>query len=279
MTPARKKAKRAPKESGEYRTAARPSKGLMSSRAKRNREVTYSALEGMAIVEGDILIGTLPKVREDTAHGEVRESELKPHGGIIVGERYRWPNGQVPYRIDPGLPRPERVTGAIDHWETHTGIRFIKITAANANLYGNFISFEDLGGCFSAVGMQGGKQEISLGPDCSLGNAIHEIGHALGMWHEQSRNDRDKWVRIVYDNIPKKAKHNFDQYLNEGQDVGEYDYYSIMHYSTAAFSKNDKPTIELRKPVKPGKRVGQRDGLSPKDIATVKAAYPDVQHP
>ncbi len=251
----------------------------MSSRAKRNREVTYSGIDGRAIVEGDILIGTVDEVRQNAARGEVREPALKAHGGIIVGERYRWPNGEVPYQIDPGLTHPERVTEAIAHWEKHTGIRFIVLTTTNANLYGNFISFEDLGGCFSAVGMQGGSQEISLGPGCSVGNAIHEIGHALGMWHEQSRNDRDQYVRIVYENISPRAKHNFDQYLNDGQDVGEYDYYSIMHYSTGAFSRNDKATIELLTPGEPGKRVGQRDGLSAKDIATVKAAYPGVQHP
>jgi astacin len=279
MTPARKKAKRVPKKGGEYRTAPRPSKGIMSSRGKRNREVTYSAIGEMAIVEGDILIGRVDEVRENTKRGEVREPALRKHGGIIVGERYRWPNGEVPYMIDPDLPGPERVAEAIEHWEEYTGIRFIELTSANANLYGNFISFEDLGGCFSAVGMQGGKQEISLGPGCSVGNAIHEIGHALGLWHEQSRNDRDQYVRIVYENIRPSARHNFDQYLNEGQDVGEYDYYSIMHYSTAAFSKNEKATIELLKPGEPRKHVGQREGLSAKDIATVKAAYPNVQHP
>ncbi len=37
------------------------------------------------------------------------------------------------------------------------------------------------------VGMQGGQQTISLGAGCSTGNAIHEIGHAIGLDHPTGR--------------------------------------------------------------------------------------------
>ena len=44
--------------------------------------------------------------------------------------------------------------------------------------------------------------QISLGYGCWYkGTVIHEILHALGFWHEQSRPDRDNHVRIRTENI------------------------------------------------------------------------------
>lgn len=68
-------------------------------------------------------------------------------------------------------------------------------------------------GCWSFVGRFGGAQILSLqppdetGPNClgTEGRAIHELMHALGVFHEQSRWDRDKFVKIHIDNIiPRK---------------------------------------------------------------------------
>lgn len=63
--------------------------------------------------------------------------------------------------------------------------------------------------CWSYVGRFGGTQIVSLqppdekGPNClgSEGRAIHELLHALGIFHEQSRADRDKFVKIHLENV------------------------------------------------------------------------------
>ena len=61
---------------------------------------------------------------------------------------------------------------------------------------------------------------------------LHELGHALGLWHEQSRLDRDEYVEILNDNIKPGHEHNFKHRSNNViNDYGvAYDYNSIMHY-------------------------------------------------
>ena len=99
---------------------------------------------------------------------------------------------------------------------------------------------------------------------------MHEIGHAIGLWHEHSRWDRDMFIRIVKENINDNAYYNFGKLSRDKwshvPDVG-YDLQSIMHYDVRAFSKNRNPTIEVIVEV-PGcvlQNLGQRRMLSYKD--------------
>ena len=56
--------------------------------------------------------------------------------------------------------------------------------------------------CFSYLGMIGGRQTVNIGRGCEYKGIVqHEILHALGRVHEQSRPDRDQYVIINKNNI------------------------------------------------------------------------------
>lgn len=56
--------------------------------------------------------------------------------------------------------------------------------------------------CFSSVGKQSSGQVLSLGPGCDHKAIVeHELLHALGFYHMQSRQDRDDYVKIWLDQV------------------------------------------------------------------------------
>ena len=79
--------------------------------------VDYEVINGQAVFEGDIILGPA-----DT----LEPGQPQTEGITITGDRFRWHNGIVPFTIDAGLTNQARVTGAIQHWEQNTSIRFVQ---------------------------------------------------------------------------------------------------------------------------------------------------------
>lgn len=216
-----------------------------------------------AVVEDDILVkeykAPFTKQKKDGA------AILQKLGGG------HWDKGLIPYMFHDELPQATRndILSAIDVWESNTQIHFQKIDAPSPQIPDYVIFIPDEGKrCASYVGKQGGGQTVRLAKRCNTMNIVHELGHTIGLWHEQSRLDRDSYVKIVWENIYEQNWYNFNQHITDGKDYGDYDYQSIMHYSAFAFSKNNQKTIV---PLQNDVEIGQRQFLSSKDIAAANA--------
>ncbi|KAL2077093.1 hypothetical protein ACEWY4_026597 [Coilia grayii] len=100
---------------------------------------------------------------------------------------------EVPYTVSSSFsPNDKRkIERAMVTFNRHTCIKFVPRSREGA-----YISIENRDGCFSSLGRTGGKQVLSLNRRGCVYHGIiqHELNHALGFYHEQTRSDRDQYA-------------------------------------------------------------------------------------
>lgn len=223
-------------------------------------DVPYQVRSGRPVTDGDVLLGFDPTERSTN----------------IDQVQRLWTACEVPFEIDDDVRdlEVEAFYDAIDLWENVTPLRFVRDATARNRIR---VIADD--GCYSHVGMTGGVQDLSLGRGCRSA-AIHEIGHAVGLWHEQSRTDRDEHIDLFLDRVPESKRYNFQTYVQQGYtgaDVGDYDLDSIMHYGSSTFSvgtctPDDTSGCSIL--TEDGGFIArQREELTEGDIAGVAAMY------
>lgn len=220
--------------------------------------VEFEVKDDWAIAYGDVLLGKVP------AGGKVKQGHTQARKTFFWG-------GEIPIAINPKLPNPERVKSAIQYFHEYTHVRFIPFEGQE-----DAIIFE-VGEehCYSYLGRIGGHQPIFLSDKCTQAEILHELMHALGFIHEQSRTDRDQYVEILWGNIQEVFKPQFAkaplQFMDSIKGT-DFDYESAMLYRKNAFAISPElETIQSKGkvPITPS-----QGALSHEDIRRVNFMYP-----
>uniref|UniRef100_A0A8B9HPR2 Metalloendopeptidase n=1 Tax=Astyanax mexicanus TaxID=7994 RepID=A0A8B9HPR2_ASTMX len=213
------------------------------------------AVEGVSVREGDIAVS--------------RHSEKSCFARSCLWSKSVDGHVYIAYTLSPLYSEEDKmkIKQGMELIERKTCVRYVPRTHQRDHL-----DIQPRSGCWSYVGANGGRQVLSLQtPEC-IGSAVvaHELMHALGFLHEQSRADRDNYVTILWSNIWKDRTRNFAKFKTNNMDM-PYDYKSIMHFGKYAYSEDGNPTI-VQKQNWNGK-LGQSFGPSELDILKINKLY------
>ncbi len=207
-----------------------------SGNGPESKIVEFEVVEGnLAIAYGDLILGRLDE-SHPPAGGPLKRGHTEITAPLL------WDRPQIPYAINPDLPHPERVEKALEIFSRLTPVSFVPLASLGGSSNPDSIIFEPGNdNCYSSLGRMGGPQPIRLAPGCGKQEIIHEVMHALGFVHEQSRSDRDTYVQVLWDNIEDKFKPQFEKVPEvwmEAMRGSSFDYRSVLMYRPDTFASH-----------------------------------------
>ncbi|KAE9417731.1 hypothetical protein Angca_010300, partial [Angiostrongylus cantonensis] len=206
----------------------------------RNNNVATALFQGDVILTKEQAKEILEGINESEGSGYKRQA-FRDH----TYPKSLWSKGVFySFHLNTGNKARRVFRKAATLWSSETCINFKESNAATDRI--NVIRG---GGCWSNIGRLGGVQSLSLGQGCeSVGTAAHEIGHAWGLFHTQTRHDRDIFITLHRQNILPGW---YTQFIKQTERTNynynlTYDYGSVMHYGAKSVSKNGLPVMVPR---------------------------------
>lgn len=251
-------------------TQASPASTLHSG-IWRGRPVNYSLINGRPIYQGDIILDQVRPMMSRAAALADGRGPARGDSMTTAYSQYLWPKvigvATVYYTIDADSDpqATPTINAAVAQFNADFPgvIQWVQWNPQNPQSPNyvdiNLSGFDFSGSCEAAEGYEAIPAQPMTGSFlCTQGTLLHEMGHVIGLWHEQSRADRDTYVSVNYQNIIKGSRFNFDIILDNAQDLTPYDYASLMQYPAFSFIRNGGPGIET---VPAGIPLGSFDGI------------------
>jgi hypothetical protein len=206
----------------------------------------------------------------------------KNRNGILAAKR--WTNGIIPWEWSKDATwnqnHRDMLASVMREIEKYTCLRFVP-----NNNHANYIRIVNDSysvDCYSSLGQVGGKQDLNLADNSATSGSgcwsnmlvMHEVLHAVGLGHEHTRYDREKYIKIYLGNVEKRIVSAFQVgWKNETDTYGvPYDYYSVMHYGKKSHSKNGRVTMQPTD-IKYINVIGRQNSASENDFEKVRRIY------